>query len=452
MTATEVLQERLLDCFPSGSYALSALLRLMDIVATTEIDTAAVECRAQPRLLLNPVFVEQHAATPEKLLMLVMHELHHVLLGHTRLFPTMTRAQNFVFDCVINALISRMFPRPEHLAFLTDYYSDAKWPECLLRPAADWQGGRASVPPGIATLPEAEQARAEALHRSLYSETGATYKEVFDMLPKLLVTNGLEGIPLLGDHDPEGATGGGLERTVPLLFDIVRGLVEDWPQPPDPIRGRSLADLVRERTTLIRRAPSKRHQLRTLIRALAAGGAPGRVREWADGAEGFWTPIPRHTRRSLVLQALGHPPLLHEATVPRRRRRPSIQPIHVYLDVSGSVANIRPALYGAILDCHGDVHPVVHLFSTRIVDVSLAELRAGVCRTTGGTDLGCVAEHLDTHRIRRALLVTDGWVGTPTPTNRERLSRVRLGVAYAGTSIHTRDLGDLATRSIQLKA
>jgi hypothetical protein len=40
-----------------------------------------------PRLLINPQFVEAHAATPERLLMLVMHELHHVLLGHTRL-PT----------------------------------------------------------------------------------------------------------------------------------------------------------------------------------------------------------------------------------------------------------------------------------------------------------------------------------------------------------------------------
>jgi hypothetical protein len=78
---TTPLAERILDAFPSGSYALSALLRLLDIVETTSVPTAAVECRAQPRLLINPEFVEKHAPTSEKLLSLVMHELHHVLLG-----------------------------------------------------------------------------------------------------------------------------------------------------------------------------------------------------------------------------------------------------------------------------------------------------------------------------------------------------------------------------------
>jgi hypothetical protein len=42
MTAIE---EQILDCFPSGSYALSALLRLMDIVESEEVPTASVECR-----------------------------------------------------------------------------------------------------------------------------------------------------------------------------------------------------------------------------------------------------------------------------------------------------------------------------------------------------------------------------------------------------------------------
>jgi hypothetical protein len=63
----------------------------MDIVESDEVPTAAVECQLQPRLLINPGFVEKHAETPEKLLVLVMHELHHVLLGHTTLFPAVTK-------------------------------------------------------------------------------------------------------------------------------------------------------------------------------------------------------------------------------------------------------------------------------------------------------------------------------------------------------------------------
>ena len=70
MTSAD-LAERILGCFPGGSYALSALLRLLDIVASDTVPSAAVECVAQPRLLVNPEFVERHARTPEKLMMLV---------------------------------------------------------------------------------------------------------------------------------------------------------------------------------------------------------------------------------------------------------------------------------------------------------------------------------------------------------------------------------------------
>ncbi|NCW26304.1 MAG: hypothetical protein EBV84_13195, partial [Betaproteobacteria bacterium] len=81
--SSQDLAASILDAFPSGSYAMTGLLRLLDIVASTSVPTAAVECRVQPRLLINPEFVSVHADTPEKLLMLVMHEIHHVLLGHT---------------------------------------------------------------------------------------------------------------------------------------------------------------------------------------------------------------------------------------------------------------------------------------------------------------------------------------------------------------------------------
>jgi len=444
------LEERLLDCFPSGSYALAALLRLMDIVPTEEVDTAAVECRVQPRLLVNPAFVERHAETSEKLLMLVMHELHHVLLGHTTLFPTVTRVENFVCDCIINALISRMFPHEEHLAFLTGYYSDTRYPECLLRPAAGWPAIDDAVPPGIAQLPETVRARVEAIHRALYSEAGATYREVYEILPGLVATGAVEGIPLLGGHSSDDATEGELERRAPLLFDIVRGIVEQWPQPPDPIRGRSLADVLNETRVAVQRRPSNRTLLRQLIRKVSAVGSGGSVRRLATGWESTTTPIPRFDRRSNVLRALDIQPLLFASAVPAHRRVAADERVHVYLDVSGSMNAVCEALYGAVLDCRPQVHPTVHLFSTQIADVTLAELRAGARRSTDGTDIGCVAEHLATNHIRRALIITDGWVGRPSGTHLEILSRTRLAVAYAGISIQTADLYEVARYSAQI--
>jgi len=448
---TVSLEERILDCFPSGSYALAALLRLMDIVPTEAIATAAVECRVQPRLLINPAFVERHADTPEKLLMLVMHELHHVLLGHTTLFPTVSPVENFVFDCIINALISRMFPHEEHLAFLTEYYSDARYPECLLRPVAGWRPATGdTVPPGIAQLPEMERTRAAAIYRALYSEAGATYHEVYDILPKLIAEGSLEGIRLLGGHDAGAATEGDLDRRAPLLFDIVREIVEHWPQPPDPIRGRSLADVLKESRVAVKCRPSYRAQLRRLIRKVATGGRGGPVRRLALGPEPVTTPIPQFDRRSTVMRTLGIEPLLYAGTVTAKRRFAADERVHVYVDVSGSMDGVCNALYGAVLDCRDLVHPVVHLFSTEIADVTLVDLRNGVRRSTDGTAIGCVAEHLETHRIRRALIITDGAVGRPVGTHLEILSRTYLTVAYVGASIQFDDLGAVARYSAQL--
>ena len=70
------LAHRIVEAYPAGTYALPALLRVLRIEESDAVPTAAIECRRRPRLLLNPAFVERHADTPEKLLMLVMHELH----------------------------------------------------------------------------------------------------------------------------------------------------------------------------------------------------------------------------------------------------------------------------------------------------------------------------------------------------------------------------------------
>ncbi len=447
-----VLAERILDCFPGGSYALAGLLRLMDVVESDQVPTAAVECRVQPRLLVNPGFVARHAETPEKLLMLVMHELHHVLLGHTTLFPTATPVQNFVFDCVINGLISRMFPAEEHVSFLTDYYDDTCFPECLLRPPPGWTGGDAEgAASGISALPPRLRRRAEEVHRSLYSETGASYEEVFDVLPKLISGDLVAGVPLLGGHDEDGSTAGNLETRTPVLFDIVRDIVERWPQPPDPIAGRSLSDLLRDSQATVERQPSNRVLLRALLRKVAddqRGGASLRVRQQAILVG---TPIPLLDRRSAVLRALGTQPLLYRGSVPWSRRRRAGEQVHVYVDVSGSMGELKGAIYGAILDCRHQVHPTVHLFSTRVADVSLEEVRAGLVRSDGGTDIVCVAGHMAANKVRRACVITDGWVGVPRGRTLQTLSGARLAVAYAGNHTNADDLATVTDHSIHLR-
>ena len=460
------LAERILEAFPSVSYSLSALMRLVDIVESDEVPTALVECRVQPRLLVNPAFVAQHAATPEKLLMLVMHELHHILLGHTTQFPRATPVQNFVFDAVINGIICLMFPRDEHIAFFRDYYSEKSFPACLLAPPPGWPKQRKRMAVGLKQLPAHKRAQAHAVHLALYSATGASYEEVCELLPQLLATVRLpvtgdrepdeyatelvREVPLLGGHSEDTLQASGLEARSPILFEVVRDIVEQWQSAPPSIHGRVLADVQQQCVAAARPTPSNRNRLRRLIQKVSGLTGTGSMPKLRDDHAESLMPIPTLARRSLVQRALGHQPLLHSGTISSRRRAPAGERVHVYLDVSGSMTGVLQALYGAILDSAAFVAPRVHLFSTEVVDITLAELRAGKCETTGGTDINCVAEHMALHRVTRALLVTDGYVGTPSGERHAILAEAHVAVAYLGIDTNQTALAAVARHTCVL--
>jgi hypothetical protein len=144
-------------------------------------------------------------------------------------------------------------------------------------------------------------------------------------------------------------------------------------------------------------------------------------------------------------------PFFYSGPAPFRRRVPSGKKVHVYADVSGSMSGFKDALYGAILDSQEFVHPVLHLFSTKVSDISLSELRQGRVRSTGGTDIACVARHMAKNGVRRACILTDGWVGKPLGRNRKTLLESRLVVAYLGDEANPADLEEVVNHVANLK-
>ncbi len=229
--ASDDLVRRVLDCVPARSHALGALLSLFRVEASEEVPTACVTCERRPVLRVNPTFVEEHCRSDAHLFVLVMHELHHVLLGHTRLFPRVTPAHNLAFDAVVNALLCARFPEEAYTSFFTRLYGREKGPLRLLAPP-----GRPAVKP----------ARLRALHQALY-EGRATAEEVFHAVVKEVEAIPLPLGRLLGSHagaadDGSWGTEGPADT---LVVDAIRRIVEKWPPPRDPIRGRSLTDVLK---------------------------------------------------------------------------------------------------------------------------------------------------------------------------------------------------------------
>jgi hypothetical protein len=463
---------RIMSVLPAARYEMHTLLSLVDIVVDDRCATAAVETGVQSRLLVNPDFIEEHCATNERLFMLIMHELYHVILGHTRLWPRATDVDNIVLDAVINSLLCRQFDEAVYTELLTSLYCAETFPERLLRPPVGWHQSRC-VPADDAG-PQ-EQAVMELLYGSgpAAGDTPSmvTYDDVralFDAEPEADPLGGEALEPLLlGDHTGPGGSGPADDAAVrdPVVTAVLGRTVAGW---PNAALGRAAGLGRDELQELLFGKPMPRRAsflqgLRALLRR--AGIVAGR-----RGGALSWQVQPRALERVTFEpnagdrtaaargELWGADPLLYTDAVarPACRLMPRTSAF-VYLDVSGSMFGDLPWLLSALrpLVRNGDIE--VRLFSTMVAEVTRQDLLAGRIRTTGGTDIRCVYDHLlalpPAKTPRKAVILTDGYTGSPTieqaQAARRRGVEFYVGVIQGGNA---RDLKPYVAATVRLPA
>ncbi len=435
MTATrdresEALAARLVACLPAASFEMETLCRLVAVTASRGVPTAAVSCGDRPRLLVNPDFVATHCQRDEHLFLLVMHELWHIILAHTTVYPRVTPAHNIAFDAVINAGLARQFQSPEYRGFFEAINPTDDFPGLLLRPPEGW--------PTAPVYPEVTP-RVGRILRQLYppplppgaEEQSAmpTYEEIVELLAAVPLEG---GATLLGDHgDPEGE-----ERLTRAgaLADVVRDIVSRWPPPPFPLGGRDAGGEQRgwEMTRADPAAAARSAFARILLRLL--GPRPGsgrrrRARVEVQGGSGV-LPNPRD-RMAPARRLLGCPGSLWAQPTPVPCRVPDpARATLVYLDVSGSMAAVLPHLVGLLVPYVAARRATVTQFSTEVSPLTLADLQRGELTTTYGTSVDPVLRHaLADRAARRVLVVTDGYTGRPG-------AEVAAAVAARGLRVH----------------
>lgn len=453
--AGERLKERILAAFPAGHYGLDAFFRLTDIVLSDKVPSACVECVAAPQLLMNPAFLEKWCRTDEHLFMLVLHELHHVLLGHTRLFPRITPLDNIIFDAIINAILCQLFMEAQYWTFFTQIYEADAVPDALLRPPDGWPG-EMQFPP---TLPPPVQ---QAI-RSLYSPAGGTYKELADLFEKdrqfieiIEASGGGDGLVLLGDHSAEGTLHRGEQAANhPALNGAVRQIVEKWPQPPDPIRGRSIGHELQERFLKLREpeaavtAVFQKLIRLALVRSSKGGLTKRQVRQRDRIIE---SPVPTiRDRRAITQRNLGGTPLIYRHLATERAIDRESGFAHVYVDVSGSTQGYWLELAGLVAPFVRKGLIRIFAFSERVADLTPRDLARGRIETTGGTDAVCIWKHALAARVPCIVILTDGYVGAPSRHWRGKIQKAKLKI-YVGLTPHgyVADLESVATMLVQL--
>ena len=459
------LAERLVRCLPAASFEMETLVRLAGIEASREIESAAVTCEGRPRMLLNPDFVGGHCRSDEHLFLLAMHELWHVLLAHTTLYPRATRAENLAFDAVINAGLCRQFPGPEYRGFFEALNPDDAFPGLLLRPPLGWPEKprlhRRIGPPGAAKLLERLYPRRNAAHVAM-----PLYAEILELLASAVEGECEDGTGLghgpadtgadtwspvlLGNHESEQQDAGAADD--PHFGEVVRRIVAVWPPPPIPLGGRDAGGDPQGWIGSLRPAPEAARRAFSRVLRRVLGHVPGRAerkRRTTIRSPGGLGPLPNSADRlSPARCALGLPDILHPQPFEHSARSPETpSSAHVYLDVSGSMFALLPHLAGLLAPYVTAGRVRVFQFSTEVYPLSLPDLKKGLLTTSVGTDIGCVLDHaLAEPRLRRALVLTDGYVGRPPAGLARSVAdrSLRIHVVLPDESAYPGDLAELA--------
>ena len=441
---SQQLKGRILNVIPSASYQMDRFLLLVDLAFSDNTETAAIECGSQPKLILNKRFVEQYCTRDEHLFMLVMHELYHLTLGHTRLFPRLTRAHNIVFDAVINAMLCHQFPQAIYVEFFQKINPATKFPGRILRPPKGW--------PEIMHFPPAIKGKERKVMEILYgkSSQAITYTETMDLLMDDLGGKDLSNGTLLGDHSEQEENGLGDTKAVKdeLVTGILKETIADWPMQSNPGKGKGEGIDMFSWMLPIPRSPRNEFvsALSSLFRkAKVLPASPNTPYAWK--VESTW-----QSSRSVSMDSrdrtaegrrilYGQDPIFYATEIPnlRFRWRPR-ESVHLYVDVSGSMSHELAWLFGILLPLLRRGECRLFAFSKVVDEVKRKSGTFEKIKNTYGTDINCVIQHLVSIPARqcpgKALILTDGYTGRPSPENAEALkhSKVELFIGLVGVA------------------
>jgi hypothetical protein len=396
----ESLKWRISNVFPSNELALDHLLGMFKMIYSDKVETAAAKTGLPPVLLFNKKFVKKFCKTDEHLLMLVMHEMYHILLGHTRLFRRVTQAQNFAFDAIINSMICKSMSDYDYTSFFNQLYADDNF-TALLRPPKNWN------PENDSKADWKLKGDLLQAHKALYTSEGdITYKDIFDLVNREMDED-VETI-LIGDHGNEDT-----EPSSSQIIDAIAKVVAKWPA-MDITQGRDLGMNAAIQEILLE-APNKKiaNMIQKAIR-YAALTNEGTVNRKALIETDTMFPYPTlPDRKATVMKSIGQPTLFYRGKIERMTNKP-VGWAHLYLDVSGSMDMVLEKIFSGLLPIRQLIHPIVHIFSTEIYDYPLSKILKGHYKSTFGTDIDCVLEHIINNNVKKPVIITDGYVGEPS--------------------------------------
>lgn len=385
------------ELISENALACHAVLRLLDIVFTTNVLTLMVTFGSKSTLYVNLAFLNQVCETEAHVKAVILHEFLHILLNHTVKFKRVDDALNLALDAVINAMIHRALGET-YSSLFSKYYADAKGVARLLRPMMN------------------EEACIRFSHRdgsdffrtwySLYS--GAL---VADDMYDLVRTFGefqlvrlLRDKKLLGNHDPQ-------KGFAPFPAELER-LVNELSRTLDPrllTHGRDPGDgIIETELNVTERDERYTRWEQTAWRILRECLQPDH-RSPLRERRGIITCLPllNERDRRAFLRARWNPLVLAVEWETQIKKRGGTA--QIYLDVSGSMTDELQALVSLLYRLRHAIRFPFWAFSNTVAPARI-ENRILKTRSTGGTSINVALEHIAKTRPTKAVIISDGYV------------------------------------------
>lgn len=400
----------LAELIEENPVACRGILKISELVFTTEVPTLGVSLSDRPQLRVNLDFVRRQCRTETQVKAVIMHEFLHVLLAHTERFERMTPALNLALDAVINAIIHRTLGE-EYSSMMSGYYSEAEGVARLLRPMTPSDGK------------EPIQGR-DPRQSTFFKSWEALYDghmvvddvlELAEMLGNCEIRELLgEGGVFLGNHEDIG--GFGLENGTispeaeQALNEIMKCLNGNgiWRSPRERGVGANPYQAVfsagDEKVT---------RWVHTAWSAFLKCLLPDRRSQGSETREqSTFLPILNGGDRRGFLRSLWSP-LIPEVTWIVHRRKPGAS-AQVYLDVSGSMDAEMQQIVSLLLQLRRHIRMPFWAFSDEVAPARICNGQL-LTATSGGTSINSVLRHVALTRPQKALIISDGYIETCDP-------------------------------------
>ncbi len=473
----DLLKRKVLRVVPAGNVYMETLLKIAALQWSTATETCAITCSAPPVMLFNKEFMNAYCRRDEDVLMVLLHELHHILYGHHALFKNVDLAHNVAFDAIINARLCKAWPERRYTLFFRKAYANQGFPEILLCPPPGWPKEKA--PPDmrdeerrrlLRQIGMKRAIRVLAFRKKLYGQAASvSYADALSLFQTMPLP---EALLLIGNHSNQrnSATPGNEGERRPCdsahayMVETARAMNRVIAQTEQNKADNTFGSGHGLKDVHPRRATPKQDFLNQLRKILGRAGVYkqtglGRYRrQKVDSVRQTVTAMPNWRDRSAPAKQilLGRPPVLYASNTPASvARRERAGAAHVYVDVSGSMNSDLPWITGALRPLENEGLCRIFLFSTVVKALPRGVIGKGGLPTTGGTDIEPILGHISAmrsqERPRDIVILTDGLFQSPRYHVLDAFKKT--GVSIHGAVTHcgsTKSLNTVADTMTQL--